>query len=114
MLRFDTKNLAEKSIKDQTETLWTDFESMIEENLFECFEEPTDEERNNALMVMTLFASYLFKYVLSSTVGNVREVIAKMWIMIIGRALEARRIADYGQEKVDEEGRAEDARREKD
>ena len=94
MRRWNAPKLLEKPIKEQAEILWLAFEDLCRENLFELEESPTQEEIDNQLMVLVQFCAHIFKLVLSQTVGNVREEIAKSWILVIDAALKARRMAE--------------------
>ena len=91
MQRPNTNNLVEKPIKEQAQILWLAFEELTMENFMVDASEPTEEEINNLVMVLVMFASHLFEAILTRTTGHVRETIVKAWcenmqnLLLIGR-----------------------------
>ena len=114
MNRFDTTSLIEKSAQEQAEILWLAFEDLVQENLFESFEQPTAEEGYNLTIVLAIFCSHIFEAVLTSTSGHTREKIAGSWAINIQAILNRQRVLEAGPsngtgEKEKENGEAGEA-----
>jgi hypothetical protein len=83
-----------KPIKESSAILWDALSELAQENLFLNPLEPTEEEINNFLLVLSLLATEIFRTVLTQTYGPVREAIVSGWLATIQQANKARRKAE--------------------
>ena len=86
------KHLLGKSLTEQVDIVWPAFEEQLRESLFLDPDRPSEEERNNLLMVCVGIFSRLLQVVLTSTSGNVRAAICNSLLTVMKRGIEAREI----------------------
>lgn len=91
-----------KPVAESAKLLWQSMEELIQENLFENFLEPREEEVSHMLMTLVLLAAEIHRTVLSQTSGPVRESIYNAWRKGLTLANQARQIYEASSQTTPE------------